>query len=94
MSKAAGDEDKIRLARALVSSEKAIREETVKVIETYISGLDSGSFSELKMLKLWKALGSTALNHQFNRNSQRRHLTSYASFPSSHLFFLFFSGRC
>merc|ERR1712070_846823 len=43
------------LARALVNPDKQIRDKTVVALQTYIESLHK-NFSELDMLKLWKAL--------------------------------------
>ena len=55
MASRGADEDEVRLARALVNPDKQIRDKTVVALQTYIESLHK-NFSELDMLKLWKAL--------------------------------------
>ena len=47
-------EDEVTLARALVNPDVKIRHKTVEALKSYLTSNES--FSDLDMLKLWKAL--------------------------------------
>ena len=53
-STASVDADELKLARALVSPDEATRKKSVKALEKYIKSIVE--FTDLEMLKLWKAL--------------------------------------